>query len=85
MLSVVFFSILRGPLPKGHSRTKTLRDSELLRRSVFTTPPPQIYYAANASLRAKMSAIPWIMVCPHTVRRDSANHHAILNLLRRAS
>ena len=55
--------------PRGPSRTKTLRDSELLRRSIFTT-PPQIYYAVNPSLRGKTSVIPrkW---CPDKVRRFS--------------
>ena len=45
--------------PKDPAVLKTLRDSELLRRSVFTT-PPQIYYAVNPSLRGKISAIPWL-------------------------
>ena len=43
--------------PKDPAVLKTLRDSELLRRSVFTK-LPQIYYAGNPSLRGKMSAIP---------------------------
>ena len=42
--------------PKDPAVLKTLRDSELLRRSVFTT-NPQIYYAADP-LRGKMPAIP---------------------------
>ena len=41
--------------PKDPAVLETLRDSELLRRSVFTM--PQIYYAVNPSLRRKMSAI----------------------------
>ena len=48
-------------VPKGPFRTKKVYDdsknSELLRRSVFTT-PPQMHYAADPSRRGKMSAIP---------------------------
>ena len=43
--------------PKDPAVLKTLQDSELLRRSLFTT-PPQIYYAANPSLRGAMPVIP---------------------------
>ena len=54
--------------PKDPAVLKILRDSELLRRSVFIT-PPQIYYAVNASSRRKMSAIPRKMVSAHDAPR----------------
>ena len=49
-------------IPKDPAVLKTLRDSELLRCSVFTTPPPRIHYAAGPSLGGAMSAIPRKMV-----------------------
>ena len=59
-------SQILGPKePKGPSRTKNAttiaKIVELLRRSVFTT-PPQIYYEADPSRRGKMSVIPRKMV-----------------------
>ena len=56
------------PYPKDPAILKTLRDSELLRRSVFIA-PPQIYYAADPSLRGRMSAIPRKMVSTQRVQR----------------
>ena len=49
--------------PEGPVRTENAttieRNSELVCRSLFTTPPPpNIYYAADPSLRGKMSVIP---------------------------
>ena len=67
--------------PKDPAVLKTLRDSELLRRSVFTTPPPppQIYQAANPSLRGEL------LVKPREIMSGKglamANHCAIVNLL----
>ena len=52
------------PFPKDPAVLKTLRDSELLRRSVFTT-PPNIYYAVNPSLRGEMPVKPKERRCPH--------------------
>ena len=69
--------------PEDPAVLKTLRDSELLRRSVFTT-PPQIYYAMNTSFEGTN-------VCnsqENRVRTPCAaivNHYAIVNLLRRAN
>ena len=54
--------------PKAPAVLKTVRDSELLRRSVFTT-PPQFYYAVNPSLMGQMPAIPRKLVSAHGAPR----------------
>ena len=54
------------------------KNSELLRRSVFTT-PPQIYYAMGPSLRGKRSVIPRKMVSAHKVHRDSKSRRRTQN------
>ena len=72
--------------PKNPAVLKVLRDSELLRRSVFTTPPPpHIYYVGNPSLRGKVPAKRRKM-CQRRGGRHSKSLRRLLrivNLLRR--
>ena len=69
--------------PKDPAVLKTVRDSELLRRSVFYY-PPQIYYAVNPlfdgtnAYNSQENGV-------GTRCAAIVNHYAIVNLLRRAN
>ena len=73
---------LQDPLPKDPAVLKIPRDSELLCRSVFTTRPPFLYYAANPPpLREEMPA-KTRKICVSAGVVAIVNHCAIVNLLR---
>ena len=67
--------------PKDLAVLKTLRDSELLRRSVFTTPPPYLLRCEPFLERKNVCNFQENGV--RTRRAAIVNHYAIVNLLRR--
>ena len=67
--------------PKDPAVLKTLRDSELLRRSVFTTPPSPYLLRCEPLFEGKCLQNPG-QLCRHTGGIAIANHCAIVNLLR---
>ena len=78
-----FFSASPKPHPKDPAVPKTLRGSELLRRSVFTTPPPDLLRREPLFEGTNVCNSQENGVCTRCAA--IVNHYGIVNLLRRAN